>query len=196
MSWFLLNRNLTLLEPYDWKLSCTVLRGERGSNAPDLPGKALSTANMAEYLRYMYKTVRKYYGEAVVVTQEVDDIISSPIVKEAIINNSDCKILLDQRKYLNKFERIQTLLGLTDKECSQILSINRANDPSRRYREVWIGLGGVQSAVYATETSTAEYLTYTTEESEKLEVERMAAKTGSMELAIRVLAAEKNSGRR
>ena len=56
--------------------------------------------------------------------------------KEAIINNSDCKILLDQRKYLNKFERIQTLLGLTDKECSQILSINRANDPSRRYKEV------------------------------------------------------------
>lgn len=68
--------------------------------------------------------------------------------------------------------------------------------PSRRYKEVWIGLGGVQSAVYATETSTAEYLTYTTEESEKLEVERMAAKTGSMEQAIRVLAAEKNSGRR
>lgn len=136
MSWFLLNRNLTPLEPYDWKLSRTVLRGERGSNAPDLPGKALSTANMAEYLRYMYKTVRKYYGEAIVVTQEVEDIISSPVVKEAIINNSDCKILLDQRKYLNKFERIQTLLGLTDKECSQILSINRANDPSRRYKEV------------------------------------------------------------
>ena len=117
-------------------------------------------------------------------------------MKEAIINNSDCKILLDQRKYLNKFERIQTLLGLTDKECSQILSINRTNDPSRRYKEVWIGLGGVQSAVYATETSTAEYLTYTTEESEKLEVERMAAKTGSMEQAIRILAAEKNSGKR
>ena len=158
--------------------------------------KALMSANMSAYVLYLFKTVRKYFGEAVVVTQEVDDIISSPIVKEAIINNSDCKILLDQRKYLNKFERIQTLLGLTDKECSQILSINRANDPSRRYREVWIGLGGVQSAVYATETSTAEYLTYTTEESEKLEVERMAAKTGSMEQAIRVLAAEKNSGRK
>lgn len=84
----------------------------------------------------LHKTVRKYYGEAIVVTQEVEDIISSPVVKEAIINNSDCKILLDQRKYLNKFERIQTLLGLTDKECSQILSINRANDPSRRYKEV------------------------------------------------------------
>ena len=119
--------------------------------------KSLMSPNMAAYILYLFKTVRKYFGEAVVVTQEVDDIISSPIVKEAIINNSDCKILLDQRKYLNKFERIQTLLGLTDKECSQILSINRANDPSRRYKEVWIGLGGVQSAVYATETSTAEY---------------------------------------
>ncbi len=104
MSWFLLNRNLTLLEPYDWKLSCTVLRGERGSNAPDLPGKAIAKEGMANYIRYLFKTVRKFYGEAVVVTQEVDDIISSPVVKETIINNSDCKILLDQRKYQNKFE--------------------------------------------------------------------------------------------
>ena len=71
---------------------------------------------MANYIRYLFKTVRKFYGEAVVVTQEVDDIISSPVVKETIINNSDCKILLDQRKYQNKFDQIQNLLGLTDKE--------------------------------------------------------------------------------
>ena len=189
MSWFLLNRNLTLLEPYDWKLSRTVLRGERGSNASDLPGKALSTANMAEYLRYMYKTVRKYYGEAIVVTQEVEDIISSPVVKEAIINNSDCKILLDQRKFMNRFDAIQSLLGLTDKEKAQILSINQSNDPSRKYKEVWIGLGGVQSAVYATEVSAEEYLAYTTEETEKVEVYRLAEKLGDdIEAAIRQLA--------
>ena len=149
MSWFLLNRNLTPLEPYDWKLSRTVLRGERGSNAPDLPGN---------YIRYLFKTVRKFFGEAVVVTQEVEDIISSPIVKGTIINNSDCKILLDQRKYMNKFDEIQTLLGLTDKERAQILSINMANNPSRKYKEVWIGLGGSQSAVYATEVSLEEYM--------------------------------------
>ena len=95
----------------------------------------------------LHKTVRKYFGEAVVVTQEVDDIISSPIVKESIINNADCKILLDQRKYLSKFDGIQRLLGLTDKERAQILSINLSNDPKRLYKEVWIGLGGVQSAV-------------------------------------------------
>lgn len=119
--------------------------------------KALMSANMSEYIKYLFKTVRKYFGEAVVVTQEVDDIISSPIVKEAIINNSDCKILLDQRKYMNKFEHIQRLLGLTEKEKSQILSINQANHPGRFYREVWIGLGGTRSAVYATEVSAEEY---------------------------------------
>lgn len=191
MSWFLLNRNLTLLEPYDWKLSRTVLRGERGSNASDLPGKAIASANMAGYIRYLYKTVRKFFGEAVVVTQEVDDIISSPVVKESIINNSDCKILLDQRKYMNKFDQIQALLGLTDKERGQILSINQSNDATRSYKEVWIGLGGVQSAVYATEVSKAEYLTYTTEETEKMRVLARAEQLGgNMELAVRQLAEE------
>ena len=154
--------------------------------------KALTSANMSAYIKYLYKTVRKYFGEAVVVTQEVDDIISSPIVKESIINNADCKILLDQRKYLSKFDGIQRLLGLTDKERAQILSINLSNDPKRRYKEVWIGLGGVQSAVYATETSVEEYLTYTTEESEKMKVMELAEKLGGdIEAAIRQLARER-----
>ena len=157
--------------------------------------KALSTANMAEYMRYMFKTVRKYFGEAVVVTQEVDDIISSPIVKETIINNSDCKILLDQRKYMNRFDQIQELLGLTDKEKAQILSINMANNPSRLYKEVWIGLGGTQSAVYATEVSVEEYYCYTTEETEKVEVQRLAAKLGgNLEMAIRMMAQARREG--
>ena len=156
--------------------------------------KALTSANMSAYIRYLFKTVRKYFGEAVVVTQEVDDIISSPIVKESIINNADCKILLDQRKYLSKFDGIQRLLGLTDKERAQILSINLSNDPKRRYKEVWIGLGGVQSAVYATETSVEEYLTYTTEESEKMQVMELAGKLGGdIEAAIQQLARERET---
>ena len=154
--------------------------------------KALTTENMANYLKYMYKTVRKYFGEAIVVTQEVDDIISSPVVKESIINNSDCKILLDQKKYMNKFDGIQAMLGLTEKEKAQILSINLANHPGRKYKEVWIGLNGVQSAVYATEVSPSEYLTYTTEESEKTEVFNLAEELGGdLELAIRRLAETK-----
>ena len=145
----------------------------------------------------LHKTVRKYFGEAIVVTQEVDDIISSPIVKEAIITNSDCKILLDQKKYMNKFDGIQSMLGLTDKEKSQILSINMANNPSRLYKEVWIGLGGTQSAVYATEVSPEEYLAYTTEESEKTEVYRLAEKLGGdIEGAIRQLAERRREERK
>lgn len=157
--------------------------------------KAIAKEGMAEYIKYLFKTVRKYFGEAIVVTQEVDDIISSPVVKESIIGNADCQILLDQRKYLNKFDAIQQLLGLSDKEKDQILSINLSNDPSRKYKEVWIGLGGVQSAVYATEVSMSEYLCYTTEESEKVEVLRRAEKVGSMARAIRELAREKTEGR-
>ena len=168
------------------------LKGVRKQFICEEAWKALSSPNMAEYMKYLYKTVRKYFGEAIVVTQEVDDIISSPIVKEAIINNSDCKILLDQRKFMNRFDVIQSLLGLTEKEKGQILSINMANNPSRLYKEVWFGLGGVQSAVYATEVSGEEYLTYTTEESEKLEVFRKTDELGgNYELAIKQLAESK-----
>jgi len=152
--------------------------------------KAIAKDGMAEYIKYLFKTVRKHFGEAIVVTQEVEDIISSPIVKQAIINNSDCKILLDQSKYQNKFDAIQELLGLTEKEKAQILSMNKANDPKRKYKEVFISLGGQSSKVYRTEVSMSEYLAYTTEESEKMQVQEYAIKYGSIQKGIAVLAQE------
>ncbi|MGY4539451.1 conjugation system TraG family ATPase [Mucilaginibacter sp. UYNi724] len=152
--------------------------------------KAIAKEGMAEYLKYLFKTVRKFFGEAIVVTQEIEDIISSPIVKQAIINNSDCKILLDQSKYQNKFDAIQELLGLTDKEKAQVLSMNKANDPKRKYKEVFISLGGQYSKVYRTEVSLEEYLAYTTEESEKMKVQQYAEKYGSIQKGIAVLAQE------
>jgi type IV secretory pathway VirB4 component len=145
---------------------------------------------MAEYIKYLFKTVRKFFGEAAVVTQEVDDIISSSIIKDAIINNSDCKILLDQTKYLNKFQSIQDLLGLTDKEKTLILSMNKANDPARKYKEVFISLGGVQSKVYRVEVSLEEYLAYTTEEKEKMKVQAYAKKYESIKRGIAMLACD------
>jgi conjugation system TraG family ATPase len=151
--------------------------------------KAIAREGMAEYIKYLFKTVRKFYGEAIVVTQEVEDIISSPIVKQAIINNSDCKILLDQSKYTNKFDQIQELLGLTEKEKTLVLSMNKANDPRRKYKEVFISLGGVLSKVYATEVSLEEYLAYTTEESEKMKVRLYTDRMGGdINKGIRALA--------
>lgn len=140
--------------------------------------KALMKEGFAEYIKYLFKTVRKFFGEAIVVTQEVEDIISSAIVKQAIINNSDCKILLDQSKYQNKFDQIQELLGLTEKEKALVLSVNKANDPTKKYKEVFISLGGVQSKVYRTEVSLEEYLAYTTEQTEKMKLQEYIEKFG------------------
>jgi conjugation system TraG family ATPase len=152
--------------------------------------KAIAKEGMAEYIKYLFKTVRKFYGEAIVVTQEIEDIISSPVVKQAIINNSDCKILLDQSKYQNKFDQVQDLLGLTDKEKTLILSVNKANEPGKKYKEVFISLGGILSKVYRTEVSPEEYLAYTTEEREKVKVQEYASKFGSIEKGILALADE------
>ncbi len=149
--------------------------------------KALTKASMEEAIQFWVKTLRKYYGELWPVSQEIEDMIGSTIVKNAIINNCDTKILLDQSKYQKKFDEIQTLLGLTDKEKAQILSINKANDPSRKYKEVFISLGGRESKVYRVEVSKEEYYAYTTEEREKVMVEKARRKYGNMETAIRSL---------
>ena len=164
------------------------LKGVRKMILIEEAWKAIAKEGMAEYIKYLFKTVRKFFGEAIVVTQEVEDIISSPVVKQAIINNSDCKILLDQSKYQNKFDQIQELLGLTEKEKAQVLSINKANDPARKYKEVFISLGGMHSKVYRTEVSPEEYLAYTTEESEKVKVHQYTQRYGSIERGIEALA--------
>ncbi len=166
------------------------LKGVRKMILIEEAWKAIAKEGMAEYIKYLFKTVRKFFGEAVVVTQEVEDIISSPVVKQAIINNSDCKILLDQSKYQNKFDQVQELLGLTEKEKALVLSINKANDPTKKYKEVFISLGGALSRVYRTEVSAEEYLAYTTEETEKMKVTEYAKKCGSIEKGISALAAE------
>jgi conjugation system TraG family ATPase len=167
------------------------LKGVRKMILIEEAWKAIAREGMAEYIKYLFKTVRKFFGEAVVVTQEVEDIISSPVVKQAIINNSDCKILLDQSKYQNKFEPIQELLGLTEKERALVLSINRANDPQKNYKEVFISLGGTLSRVYRTEVSREEYLAYTTEETEKIKVQAYASRFGGdMQKGIQALVHE------
>lgn len=166
------------------------LKGVRKMILIEEAWKAIAKEGMAEYIKYLFKTVRKFFGEAIVVTQEVEDIISSPVVKQAIINNSDCKILLDQSKYQNKFDQIQELLGLTEKEKALVLSVNKANDPLKKYKEVFISLGGTLSKVYRTEVSMEEYLAYTTEESEKIKMQAYTRKYGSIQKGIAVLADE------
>ena len=150
--------------------------------------KAIAKEGMADFIKYLFKTVRKFYGEAWVVTQEVDDILNSPVVKESIIANSDCKILMDQRKFAARFGDIAKLLGLTEKDVAQVMSVNNHLDPRRKYKECFIALGGAYSNVYGVEVPLEDYLIYTTEKPEKEKVEEMAQLMGSYEAGIVALA--------
>jgi hypothetical protein len=94
------------------------------------------------------------------------------------------------RTFMNKFEALQAVLGLSDKAKALQLSVNKANEPGRNYREVFIDQGGQVMKVYRNELSVEEYLAYTTEESEKLKVEEYAERYGSMEKGIKILAEE------
>ncbi|PRY27816.1 conjugation system TraG family ATPase [Spirosoma oryzae] len=162
------------------------LKGTRKIILIEEAWKAIMKQGMAEYIKYLYKTVRKHFGEAWIVTQEVDDIINSPIVRGSIINNADTKILLDQRKYQNKFTEVKTFLALTERDKNLALSLNRDNDPARRYKEVFVSYGGQHSAVYGVEVSRPEYFAFTTEQREKTQItSRTAANGGNVELAIR-----------
>lgn len=130
--------------------------------------KAIASPMMAEYIKYLYKTARKFWASVGVVTQEIQDIIGSPIVKEAIINNSDVVMLLDQSKFKERFDDIQSILGLTEVDCKMIFTINRLDNKEGRsyFREVFIRRGQV-GAVYGVEEPHECYMTYTTECAEK-----------------------------
>lgn len=130
--------------------------------------KAIASPLMAEYIKFMYKTARKFWASVGVVTQEIQDIIGSEIVKEAIINNSDVVMLLDQSKFKERFDTIKTILGLTDVDCKKIFTINRLENKEGRsfFREVFIRRG-TTSGVYDVEEPRECYMTYTTERAEK-----------------------------
>lgn len=130
--------------------------------------KAIASPLMAEYIKYLYKTARKFWASVGVVTQEIQDIIGSEIVKEAIINNSDVVMLLDQSKFKERFDEIKKILGLTDVDCKKIFTINRLENKDGRsfFREVFIRRGAVGN-VFGVEEPRECYMTYTTERAEK-----------------------------
>lgn len=147
--------------------------------------KAIDSPTMAEYIKYLYKTVRKFHGIAGVITQEIQDVISSPIVKEAIVNNSDIKILLDQTKFKDRYDEISKILGLTDIQKQQIFTINSLNNKEGRdfFKEVWI-CRNQHSDVYGVEESPECYWAFTTERPEKEALKIYISHFGTIQEAI------------
>jgi len=148
------------------------LKGSRKALIIEEAWKAIASPNMANYILYVYKTVRKFRGEAVVVTQELEDIISNDILKNSIINNSDTIVLLDQSKFRDNYDVVSDLLSLNEVEKNKIFTINKLdNKESRsRFKEVYKKRGET-GEVLGVEVSIYEYLTYTTERTEKDAVE-------------------------
>ena len=158
--------------------------------------KAIASPTMAEYIKYLYKTVRKFHGIAGVVTQELNDVIDSPIVKEAIINNSDVKVLLDQTKFKDRYDDIAAILGLTQIQRQQIFTVNALNNREGRnyFKEVWI-CRGQNSDVYGVEEPPECYWAYTTERTEKEALKIYLSYYGNMQEAItRIEADRKQAG--
>ncbi|WP_442795990.1 TraG family conjugative transposon ATPase [Pelobium manganitolerans] len=147
--------------------------------------KAIAKSGMANFLKYAFKTIRKFNGIPIVITQELDDLVSSPIIKDAIINNADIKILMDMRKYLNKFDELQNVLGLSDKAKTILLSVNKDK------REIFIDLGGQESKVYRNELSPEEYYAFTTEGAERVQIAEYAERYGSVEEGIKFFIKDK-----
>lgn len=149
--------------------------------------KAIASKLMGGYILYLYKTVRKFWGEAVVVTQELDDIIGNPVVKDSIINNSDTFILLDQTKFKDNFDKIGSLLSLNKVEQNKIFTINNLNNKfgRSRFKEFYLKRGS-KGEVYGNEVSLEQYLTYTTEKPEKTAIEYYVKKSENYDEALRL----------
>lgn len=149
--------------------------------------KAIASPLMAVYIKYLYKTVRKFWGIVGVVTQELDDIISNETVKQTIISNSEITILLDQSKFRENFSGIKKLLGLTDIECHKIWSINNLDNHKDRsfFKEVYIRRGQ-HGEVYGVEECPESYMAYTTERLEKDALKVYVRRFGGYEKGIEV----------
>jgi len=160
------------------------LQGKRKVLIIDEAWKAIARSGMAEFLKYAFKTIRKFNGIPGVITQELDDLVSSPVIKDAIINNADIKILMDMRKFMNKFDKLQDVLGLSDKGKAILLSVNKDN------REIYVDIGGQSMKVYKNELCPQEYYAYTTEGKERVKVMEYAEKYGGIREGIEALVAE------
>ena len=165
------------------------LKGTRKVILIEEAWKAIAKEGMAGFMKYLFTTVRKHFREAVLVTQDIEDIVGNEIVKNSIIKNCGAKILTDMKEYLTNFDMVKGTLSLSEKSCDLVKSINRKLLPGDRYKEVFIGLGN-EGNVYGVNLSLEEYATYTTEKIEKERIEELFEEYGDMEVAIGMYADE------
>jgi conjugation system TraG family ATPase len=147
----------------------------------------IAEQGMGGFMRFLEKTARKFFTKFLISTQEIEDLISSEVLRNTIVNNSDTVILLDQSKLANNFDQLQQLLSITEKQKAEILSLNKGKEPGRQYKDVWIRTGPTHSKVYRLEVSDEEYCIYTSEQKEKHIIKDYIQRFGSVKSGIRAL---------
>ena len=140
--------------------------------------KAIMGTQMATYMLELWKTARKHRTAAMVVTQELKDITSSPIIKDSIVENSGVKILLDQTKYVNRFDELASQLSLSEDDKGMVLSLNRLHVQGASGREVFFNLGNKKSFVMRLEVSPEERIAFSSAKKDKLRLAAAVEKSG------------------
>ena len=149
--------------------------------------KAIMGTQMATYMMELWKTARKHRTSAVVVTQELKDIISSPVIRDTIVENSAVKILLDQTRYVNRFDTLAEHLSLDEDDKAMVLSLNRYRKGIAAGREVYFNLGNRKSFVMRLEVSPEERIAFSSQKRDKVRLAKEVSRTGSYVKAIRNL---------
>ncbi|KQR68245.1 MULTISPECIES: TraG family conjugative transposon ATPase [Pedobacter] len=159
--------------------------GQRKAMILEEAWKAIASPLMANYILYLYKTMRKFWGEPIVVTQELGDIIGNAVIKDSILASSDTICLLDQSKFRGNYAEVAKLLALSEVEQRKIFTINALENKAGRgkFKEVYIKRGSI-GEVYGVEVSLFQYLTFTTEKPEKTAVESYVKRYGSYPLGL------------
>lgn len=173
---------LVIMDAFMEKMNCN---GDFKVMVIEEAWKAIMGTQMASYMLELWKTARKHRTSAVVVTQELKDITSSPIIKDTIVENSAVKILLDQNKYLNRFDVLAEQLSLTEDDKSMVLSLNRIHTDGAHGREVFFNLGNRRSFVMRLEASPEEIIAFSSKKEDKTRLSREVKKTGSYITAIK-----------
>jgi len=183
--------SLLITESYTQKLFNPQIKGILKTIVFDEAWAAIAQKNLAGYIRYLVKTVRKHFGQTVFISQEPEDFLAHPLIQNAIVNNSDLKVFLDLSKYQNQFSRITKPMGFTARQAQQILSLNKQLRSGTPYKELAICWKEL-TKVYGLETSLMEKALYETDPSQKPKILKYYEESGSLEWATRQYAEEEN----
>ena len=136
--------------------------------------KPLSQGQMVKFIKYLYKTIRKFYGEIAIATQDIDDIINTD-AGPAMINNTDTFLLLSHKKKLSLKDKFSKYLSFTESDVSKLYATDK--------RQVFIKMGNL-SNVYKVKVSPERYACYSSNGDENEEIYKTYKETENIKMAL------------